>query len=79
MIRLKANPSTSGRATRHVLGVGAALMAMLGVVEVTLGIVAEVLIRMHYDVRDKAPYRIHSVRNLETDEEVVARASLREV
>ncbi|HJN77332.1 MAG TPA: glycosyltransferase family 2 protein [Myxococcota bacterium] len=62
-----------------VLGVGAALMAMLGVVEVTLGIVAEVLIRMHYDVRDKAPYRIHSVRNLETDEEVIARASLREV
>jgi len=61
-----------------VLGVGSALMVMLGVVEVTLGIVAEVLIRMHYDVRDKAPYRIHSVRNLETEEEVVSRASLRE-
>lgn len=60
-----------------ILGVGAALMAMLGMVEVTLGIVAEVLIRMHYDVRDKQPYRIHSVRNLETEEEVVARASLR--
>ncbi len=58
-----------------VLGIGAALMAMFGIVEVTLGIVAEVLIRMHYDIRDKAPYRIHSVTNLETDEEVVSQAS----
>ena len=57
-----------------ILGVGAVLMVMLGLVEVTLGIVAEVLIRMHYDIRDKAPYRIHTVRNLDTREEVVARA-----
>ncbi|MCP4809091.1 MAG: glycosyltransferase family 2 protein [Proteobacteria bacterium] len=57
-----------------ILGVGAVLMMMLGLVEVTLGIVAEVLIRMHYDIRDKAPYRIHNVTNLDTREEVVARA-----
>ena len=66
---------TEDLALTAVLGVGAALMAMFGVVEITLGIVAEVLIRMHYDIRDKAPYRIHSVTNLETSEEVVSRAS----
>lgn len=54
------------------LAVGAVLMAMLGLVEITLGIVAEVLIRMHYDIRDKAPYRILTVRNLDTSDEVVA-------
>ena len=37
-----------------------------------MGIIAEVLIRMHYDIRDKAPYRIRSVWNLETAEEVVS-------
>lgn len=49
----------------------APLLAMFGIVEITLGIIAEVLIRMHYDIRDKAPYRILTVRNLETTEEVV--------
>lgn len=49
----------------------APLLGMFGIVEITLGIIAEVLIRMHYDIRDKAPYRILTVRNLETSEEVV--------
>ena len=53
------------------LAVSAALMGMLGIVEITLGIIAEVLIRMHYDIRDKAPYRIRRVHNLRTREEVV--------
>jgi glycosyltransferase involved in cell wall biosynthesis len=35
-----------------------------GAVQLTLGIVAEVLIRMHYEIQQKAPYRIRSVRNL---------------
>jgi glycosyltransferase involved in cell wall biosynthesis len=54
-----------------VVVVGGGLMGMLGIVEITLGIVAEVLIRMHYDIRDKAPYRIRRVLNVETPEEVV--------
>lgn len=48
------------------------ILALFGVIEITLGIIAEVLIRMHYDIRDKAPYRIRSVWNLETAEEVVS-------
>ena len=48
------------------------ILALFGVIEITLGIIAEVLIRMHYDIRDKAPYRIRSVWNLETPEEVVS-------
>ncbi|MCB9764115.1 MAG: glycosyltransferase family 2 protein [Alphaproteobacteria bacterium] len=54
------------------LGLLGPLLVGLGLVEITLGIIAEVLIRMHYDIRDKAPYRIHSVTNLTTAEEVVA-------
>ena len=30
----------------------------LGVVEITLGIIAEVLIRMHFELQQKEPYRI---------------------
>lgn len=56
---------------KPVIAVGGVLMGMLGIVEITLGIVAEVLIRMHYDIRDKAPYRIRRVHNLDTSEEVV--------
>lgn len=41
------------------------MLAMFGVVEITLGIIAEVLIRMHYEIQNKAPYRVRSVRNLE--------------
>jgi hypothetical protein len=41
------------------------MLAMFGVVEITLGIIAEVLIRMHYEIQNKAPYRVRSARNLE--------------
>lgn len=41
------------------------MLMIFGVVEVTLGIVAEVLIRMHYDIRDKAPYRIRRSLNMD--------------
>jgi dolichol-phosphate mannosyltransferase len=40
------------------------MLSIFGVVEITLGIIAEVLIRMHYEIQNKAPYRIRSVRNL---------------
>ncbi len=35
-----------------------------GLLEITLGIIAEVLIRMHYEIQQKAPYRLRSARNL---------------
>ncbi len=41
------------------------LLASFGVVEITLGIIAEVLIRMHYELQHKAPYRIRHTRNLD--------------
>lgn len=47
------------------LTVTSPMLAMFGVVEITLGIIAEVLIRMHYEIQNKAPYRVRSVRNLE--------------
>ena len=40
------------------------MLAIFGVVEVTLGVIAEVLIRMHFEVQGKAPYRVAAVRNL---------------
>ncbi len=40
------------------------VLAALGLVEITLGIIAEVLIRMHYELQQKAPYRVRAVRNL---------------
>ena len=40
------------------------VLAVSGVLEVTLGIIAEVLIRMHYEMQDKAPYRIRRANNL---------------
>ncbi len=46
------------------LTVVAPMLAIFGVVEITLGIIAEVLIRMHYDLRQRRPYRIRSTRNL---------------
>ncbi|MFT5685030.1 MAG: glycosyltransferase involved in cell wall biosynthesis [Myxococcota bacterium] len=42
------------------------LLASLGLVEITLGIIAEVLIRMHYELQHKAPYRIGQTRNMES-------------
>ena len=41
------------------------LLGSLGVVEITLGIIAEVLIRMHYELQHKEPYRIGQTRNME--------------
>lgn len=46
------------------LGVVAPLLTATGVLEITLGIIAEVLIRMHYEIQQKAPYRIREARNL---------------
>jgi glycosyltransferase involved in cell wall biosynthesis len=40
------------------------MLAIFGVVEITLGIIAEVLIRMHYEIQAKAPYRVRRARNL---------------
>ena len=35
----------------------------LGLVEITLGIIAEVLIRMHFELQQKDPYRIARTSN----------------
>ena len=40
------------------------LLCASGLLEITLGIIAEVLIRMHYEIQQKAPYRLRSARNL---------------
>ena len=39
---------------------------MFALIEVTLGIIAEVLIRMHFEIQKKEPYRIDSTRNIES-------------
>ena len=49
------------------LAVLAPIMIILGVVEITLGIIAEVLIRMHHEHQNKAPYRIGNTVNLKVD------------
>jgi dolichol-phosphate mannosyltransferase len=51
------------------LTIVAPMLAIFGVVEITLGVIAEVLIRMHFDVRQKMPYRIRSTRNLPPEED----------
>ena len=38
---------------------------MFALIEVTLGIIAEVLIRMHFEIQKKEPYRIAHTRNME--------------
>lgn len=40
------------------------MLSIFGVVEITLGIIAEVLIRMHYEIQGKAPYRVDRLANL---------------
>ncbi len=50
------------------LTIVAPMLAIFGVVEITLGVIAEVLIRMHFDVRQKMPYRIRSTQNLPPEE-----------
>ena len=45
-----------------LLVLGPVLMTV-GLVEVTLGIIAEILIRMHYELQNKNPYRIASIKS----------------
>jgi dolichol-phosphate mannosyltransferase len=47
------------------LTVVAPMLMLFGVVQVTLGVMTEVMIRMHYDIRDKEPFRIRETRNME--------------
>lgn len=55
--------STNPLLATALLVVGPLLIAS-GLLEITLGIIAEVLIRMHYELQQKAPYRLRSARNL---------------
>ena len=48
---------------------GLTMLVMFGVVEITLGIIAEVLIRMHYEIQGRAPYRIASGVGIEAADE----------
>ena len=41
-----------------ILSILGPIIAILGVVEITLGVIAEVLIRMHFESQKKEPYRI---------------------
>jgi glycosyltransferase involved in cell wall biosynthesis len=54
--------------TLSILGPG---LLVAGVIEITLGIVAEVLIRMHFELQSKDPYRIRE--ELEESQQGVAR------
>ncbi len=51
------------------LTIVAPMLTIFGVVEITLGIIAEVLIRMSYEIQGKNPYKIRVTRNM--DREVV--------
>lgn len=46
------------------LGILGPILLALGLVEITLGIIAEVLIRMHYELQAKEPYRVRVRRNM---------------
>ena len=41
------------------------MLILFGVVQITLGVMTEVMIRMHYDIRDKEPFRIRETRNMD--------------
>jgi glycosyltransferase involved in cell wall biosynthesis len=45
------------------------MLAIFGVVEITLGIIAEVLIRMHYEIQGRPPYRIRDGHGIEASPE----------
>ena len=47
------------------LTIVAPMLSIFGVVEITLGIIAEVLIRMHYEIQGKNPYKIRTTRNMD--------------
>ena len=40
------------------------VLGAFGIVEITLGIIAEVLIRMHFELQKKEPYRIQQTQNI---------------
>jgi len=45
------------------------MLAIFGVVEITLGIIAEVLIRMHYEIQGRPPYRIGASQRVDISPE----------
>jgi dolichol-phosphate mannosyltransferase len=45
------------------------MLTIFGVVEITLGIIAEVLIRMHYEIQGRPPYRIRDGHGIEASPE----------
>jgi len=45
------------------------MLILFGIVEITLGIIAEVLIRMHYEIQGRAPYRIAQAKGIEPSPE----------
>ena len=45
------------------------MLILFGIVEITLGIIAEVLIRMHYEIQGRAPYRIAQAKGIVPSEE----------
>ena len=45
------------------------MLIIFGLVEITLGIIAEVLIRMHYEIQGRAPYRISRGHGIEPSPE----------
>ncbi len=47
------------------LTIVAPMLTIFGVVEITLGIIAEVLIRMNYEIQGKNPYKIDVTRNMD--------------
>ncbi len=47
-----------------VLAVICPMFILFGIVEITLGVIAEVMIRMHYDIRDKEPFKIRLTQNM---------------
>ena len=62
-------PATNQPLLAACLTVVSPMLAIFGVVEITLGIIAEVLIRMHYEIQGRPPYRIGRSMRVETSPE----------
>jgi glycosyltransferase involved in cell wall biosynthesis len=60
-------PSVNQPIMAAALTVVSPMIAIFGVVEITLGIIAEVLIRMHYEIQGRPPYRIGDTRRVQPD------------
>ena len=58
-------PSVDQPLLAACLTVVSPMLAIFGVVEITLGIIAEVLIRMHYEIQGRPPYRIGATTRVE--------------